>query len=374
MAENGDKGKKKIRYAIVGLGHIAQIAVLPAFKHASKNSELAALISNDPEKLSELKGEYGVSKTYSYEEYDECLRSGDVDAVFIALPNSMHKDFTVRAAKAGVDVLCEKPMAASEAECVEMIRAAEENDVKLMIAYRLHFEEANMKAVDILQSGQIGEPRFFNSVFSLQVRPGNIRTDRELGGGPLNDIGIYCINAARYLFQGEPTEVTALSATSNDKRFSEIDEMVGAVMRFPGERLAQFICSFGAQDISRYQVLGTDGNIVLDPAYDYALDLKMEVTAGGRTTYKEFPKRDQFAPELLYFSDCILNDLQPEPDGYEGMADMRIIEAINRSAATGKCVSIEPVRKTKRPQLWQVETEPAVKKPKLINVESGSLD
>lgn len=375
MAENiKDKmnSKVKIRYAVVGLGHIAQIAVLPAFKHAGRNSELVAFVSDNPDKIKEMSKEYGVKHSFSYDKYDQCLKSGEVDAVYIALPNSMHKDFTIKAANAGVHVLTEKVMATDEAECVAMIRAAEENDIKLMIAYRLHFDEANMQAVDIVNSGTIGEPRFFHSTFSMQVREGNIRTDKDLAGGPLNDIGVYCINAARYLFRAEPTDVMAMNASSSDRRFSEVDEMVSALMRFPGERLATFTCSFGAGDVSMYEVVGSAGRIKLDPAYDYALPLKYELVSNGRTSHKEFPKRDQFAPELLYFSDCILNDIEPEPSGYEGMADMRVIDAIKKSAATGKVVSIEPVRKTKRPEASQVEQQPAVAKPHLIQVESGS--
>src|SRR6185295_19203259 len=149
-----------------------------------------------------------------------------------ALPNSMHAEYSIRAAQAGVHVLVEKPMATSEKECVAMIRAARKHGVKLMVAYRLHFEAANLKAVGLVKSGKIGQPRFFNSAFALQVRPGNIRTKAELGGGTLYDLGIYCINAARYLFQDEPREVIAYSAATHDPRFKHIDEMTAAVLRF----------------------------------------------------------------------------------------------------------------------------------------------
>jgi predicted dehydrogenase len=198
---NGKKhDNRKIRYAVVGLGHIAQVAVLPAFQHARRNSELVALVSDDPAKLKRLSERYNVGQTFSYREYDECLKSGAIDAVYIALPNHLHAEYIIRAAKAGIHVLCEKPMAVTERECRAMIRAAQRHRIKLMIAYRLHFEEANMKAVEIVRSGKLGQPRIFNSVFSMQVRPRNIRTDKEMGGGTLYDIGIYCINAARYLF------------------------------------------------------------------------------------------------------------------------------------------------------------------------------
>ena len=146
------------------MGWIAQEDVLPAFAHA-ENSELVAFVSSDPTKIEALSKQYGVQHNYSYEQYDDCLNSGAIDAVYIALPNHLHCEYTVKAARAGIHVLCEKPMAVTEAECEEMIRAAGENNVKLMIAYRLHFDKANLEAVKIVQSGQIGDIRMFNSMF-----------------------------------------------------------------------------------------------------------------------------------------------------------------------------------------------------------------
>src|ERR1044072_991742 len=148
--------RKQVRYAVVGLGHIAQVAVLPAFGNARRNSKLAAFVSGDPVKLAELGERYGVERRCSYEQYDELLKSGDIDAVYIALPNSLHAEYAVRAAQAGVHVLCEKPMAVTEAECELMARTARENKAKLMVAYRLHFERANLEAIEIARSGRIG--------------------------------------------------------------------------------------------------------------------------------------------------------------------------------------------------------------------------
>src|SRR3954471_19928456 len=209
--------QKKIRYAVVGLGHIAQVAVLPAFAHA-ENSELAALVSDDPEKLEKLGRKYKVRGRFSYDRFEECLEG--VDAVYIAVPNHLHREYTERAASRGVHVLCEKPMAVTEEDCLSMIRVAEANRVKLMVAYRLHFEEANLKAIDLVQSGKLGDARLFDSVFTMQVKEGDIRLGpRDLGGGTLYDIGIYCINAVRNLFGAEPMEVTAFISNNGDPRF-----------------------------------------------------------------------------------------------------------------------------------------------------------
>ena len=366
------KSGQKIRYAVVGLGHIAQAAVLPAFAHATGNSALAALVSGNPAKMKELSRRYRVPHTYSYDKYEDCLNSGDIDAVYIALPNSMHADYSIRAAQAGVHVLVEKPMAVTEKQCWEMIRAAQKHRVKLMVAYRLHFEAANLRAVEIVKSGKIGNPRFFTSAFSLQVRPGNIRTKAGLGGGTLYDLGIYCTNAARYHFQDEPREVMAHSAAANDPRFKNIDEMTSAVLRFSRDRLASFTSSFGAADVSSYEVVGTKGTVRLDPAYEYAFPLKLHLTIDGKTRTQSFSKRDQFAPELLYFSDCVLKNKEPEPSGAEGLADVRTIEALHRSARIRKTVAVPPVIRKKRPSLKQEKRRPAVAKPVLVQAKSGS--
>jgi glucose-fructose oxidoreductase len=362
--------KNKVRYAVVGLGHIAQVAVLPAFKHAQRNSTLVSIVTDDQTKRREIARKYRLDQAYSYREYERCLE--EVDAVYIALPNSMHAEYTIRAAKAGVHVLCEKPMAVTVKECQRMIGACKKNQVKLMIAYRLHFEEINLNAIDLIRKGQIGEPKFFNSSFSMTVRPGNIRTQADMGGGTLYDIGIYCINAARYLFRSEPTEVVAMSVNSGPKKLAEIDESSAAVLRFSDDRLAAFVTSFNASDVGSYQIVGTKGQIRVDPAYEYAEGLRYELTVNGKKKEKAVRKRDQFAPELLYFSDCILNDRKPEPSGEEGMQDVRIIEMLYRSAKSGCSVRIPPFSNPKRPNAGQTIRRPGIRKPRLVKAVSAN--
>ncbi|BAY76545.1 oxidoreductase domain-containing protein [Nostoc linckia NIES-25] len=333
-------GKRKIRYAVVGLGWFAQDAALPSFAHA-ENSELVALVSDDPTKRQELSKKYGIKQSYSYEEYENCLTSGEVDAVYIALPNHLHREYAVRAANQAIHVLCEKPMAITEQECEEMIKAANDNGVKLMIAYRLHLEEANLQAVEIVRSKQIGEPRIFNSVFTQQVQEGNIRLRNVTGGGTLDDIGIYCINAARYLFQDEPIEVFAVAANKGEQRFSEVEEMTSVILRFPNERLATFTCSFGAASVSTYQIVGTKGDLRVQPAYPWQGEIKHYLTINGETQERTFDDRDQLAAEFTYFSNCILEDKDPEPSGIEGLIDVSIIQALYESIKIGQPVKIE---------------------------------
>jgi predicted dehydrogenase len=365
------RGKRKIRYAVVGLGYISQAAVLPAFAHARENSELVALVSGDQEKLESLSKKYNVSRNYTYERFADCLTSGEVDAVYIALPNHLHREYTEAAAKAGVHVLCEKPMAKNEQECRAMIEAVSQGNVKLMIAYRLHFEEGNLSAAEAVRDGKIGEARIFRSAFSQQVTPGNTRLGDE-GGGPIYDLGVYCINAVRHLFDSEPYEVFAYHATGNDRRFGKVPEMTGVLMRFPEDRLASFECSFGAADRSSYEVIGTKGVLKMDPAYEMVEDLKSEITVEGRARVSTFKKRDQFGSELVYFSNCILNDKEPKPGGMEGLADMRVIEAILESASTGKSVAIQPSEEVQQPTVAQEIRKPPVEEPKLVRAQSPS--
>lgn len=334
--------RRRVRYAVVGLGHIAQAAVLPAFANASKNSELRALVSGDAAKLEELSARYRAPRTYSYEQYEECLHSGEVDAVYIALPNSMHCEYSVAAARAGIHVLCEKPMAVSEEDCGRMIREARQNQVRLMIAYRLHFEPGHLEALRAVASGQLGIPRIFNSVLTMQVKEGNVRLDKKLGGGPLYDIGIYCINAARHLFGEEPNQVFAFNASLEDPRFAGVEESTSAILRFSQGRLANFTCSFGAARASAYEVVGTLGVLRSDPAYERARASKHYLVIDGKKERRVFAELDQFACELAEFSDCVLEGRDPKSSGEEGLADVRIIEALLLSAETGKPVKFDP--------------------------------
>jgi glucose-fructose oxidoreductase len=363
---------KKIRYAVVGLGWIAQETILPGF-HGARNSELVALITDDAEKAEELREKYDVSETLDYDGYDNFLRSGKVDAVYITLPNHLHKDYSVRAAKAGIHVLCEKPMANNVAECEEMIRAAEEYKIKLMIAYRLHFEPANLKAIEVAQSGQLGDLRIFSSVFSQQVPEGNVRLKKSAGGGPLMDMGVYPINASRYLFREEPIEVTAVGANNGDPRFSEVHEMVAAVLRFPAEKLAVLTCSFGAAAADAYQVVGTKGEMWLQPAFDYHTQPKMRLKIGDQEQESKFDKVDQFGGEIEYFSRCILEDREPEPSGQEGLADIRIVEALIESARSGKSVELGPFEKSVRPgENQKMEKAPVKPEKDLVHAQRAS--
>jgi glucose-fructose oxidoreductase len=332
--------RQQIRIAVIGLGHIAQTAVLPGIAQA-KNARITALVSDDPVKLRQLARRYRTEYTCDYANYDEMLRSGLIDAVFIALPNDQHRDYAVRAAQAGVHVLCEKPMAVSAQDCRAMGEAAQAADVRLMIAYRLHFDPASLRTVALAERKALGELRFFSSIFSIQVKEGIRTGPLEAGGGPLYDLGIYCINAARYLFRSEPEEVVAVSAAADDPRFANGEETISVIMRFSGARLATFTASFGAAATGSFDLVGTRGSLHVDQAYEYAEAIRQRVTVGERTRTTTFPVGDQFAAEVDYFARCVLTGDDPEPGAAEGLADVRIIEAIHAAARTQRPVAVE---------------------------------
>ncbi len=364
------KPKEKIRYAVVGLGYIAQIAVLPAFKNARSNSSLVALVSGDKEKLKRLGDKYHVEKRYLYSELEDCLKRGEVDAIYIATPNFYHRNIMETAAKYGVHVLCEKPMAVTTEDCLSMINEAQKNNIQLMIAYRLHFESANLEAIKIAQSKRIGDLKVFNSVFTMQVKDhNNIRLEEvEKGGGPLYDIGIYCINAARYLFKAEPVEVFAMTANSKDSRFKKVDELVSCIMKFPEGKLATFSISFGSFPSADYDLIGSKGRVRLEKGYEYAKTMTLKIYEEKKIISKKYPRRDQFAPELIYFSDCIQRKKKPEPSGEEGLADIKIIEALLLSIDLGAPITLDEINKKSRPSENQKITRPSFIKPRLFNV------
>jgi predicted dehydrogenase len=360
--------ERRIRYAVIGAGNIAQVAVLPAFAHAKDNSQLVALISGDAAKRRELRKRYELELDGDYSDLEAIIEQGRIDAVYIATPNTQHEEQSMRAAACGAHVLCEKPLAPSASACRAIMDACAANGVWLMTAYRLHFEEASLKALEIARSGQLGEPRLFSSFFSHVVREGDIRREAGLAGGATLDLGVYCINAARQLFGAEPEQVLAQVVERDGT-----DDTVSATLRFPGDRLAQFVISNSVAGVSSYRVAGTEGDLRVEPAFEYVGELVHYLTRGEKTQRKAFEKGDQFAPELKYFSECILTRREPEPSGEEGWCDVRVVEAILESARTQRPVALEPYARRLRPTLAQADHERPIKKPKLVNAPSPSV-
>ena len=365
-SRDGPNGRK-VRYAVVGAGRISQEDFMPGVEQTG-NSVMTALVTGDQTKAKALAKRYGIRQVYDYDRYDKMLESGDVDAVYLAVPNSMHRDYALAALDSGIHVLCEKPMARTEEECREMIEAATREGVKLMIGYRLHFDEATVEAIETVHSGRIGDPRFFSSVFAQQLSEENTRAKARFWANPLPDMGPYPINAARHLFRAEPLEVFGFSARKEERRFDEIDEMFTISMRFPDERLATFTVSYGANPIDAYRVVGTEGDLEVNPGFGFTKPLRHRLTLGTEVSEKRFPKTDQFGAETKYFSQCILDNRDPEPDGEEGLADIRVLRAIEEALESGMPKPVIPrSERQSRPCREQIIRLPAVKSEELIS-------
>ena len=326
---------ENVRYAVVGAGWISQIAFMPAVPQTG-NSVMTAIITGHAENAAKLAKFYGIEHVFGYDDYDAALASGLFDAVYIGLPNSLHADYTIRALKAGLHALVEKPLAISIEECEAMIAAAKEGGAHLMTAYRLHCEPGTVEAIRLIREGAIGTPRFFSSIFSFQAPSGNHRLKAEHWGGPLQDIGVYCLNAARHVFGAEPTLAIAMKGHGEDPRFSEVEETISATLRFPGDAIAHFTASFNAAEIDIYRVVGTEGEIEMRPGFRFETPTRMILRRGNEVTETTFPSIDHFGAMTAYFSDCIRTGQQPEPDGAEGLADVRALFAIEAAARTGK--------------------------------------
>ncbi len=364
-------GARKVRYAVVGLGDIAQEALMPGVAHTG-NSEITALVSGDPAKLDALGKRYGVADRYSYERFPELLRSGTIDAIYLATPNWRHAEFAVPALEAGIHVLCEKPLEVSAQQARAMIDAAARGGAKLMTAYRLHFEPATLDAIRRIRAGELGTLIAFTACFTQMVDPANHRATNGIEAGPLFDMGAYPINAIRYLFGAEPLEVvSAVGVRHAEAGLGDLDDTIAVTLRLPGDRLAQFTVSYYANNVDSLIIAGTRGSIEMNPAFGFGQGLEHHRQIGDAQSHETYKATDQFGGELRYFSDCILEDREPEPDGEEGLADLLVIEAIVTALRTGERVAIEPLQRTRRiaPDA-QEQTLRAVSAPQPVNAAS----
>lgn len=327
---------RKVGYCIVGLGRISMGHFMPAVKMSAK-SKVTALVSGHRDKAERMAAEYGVPSRsiYSYENYDEISKNPDIDAVYIALPNSMHAEYTIRAAKAGKHVLCEKPMATDVEQCRAMIQACKSAGKKLMIAYRCQYEPVNLRAVQLIREGKLGSIQSIETAFGFPIAPNEWRLDKKLaGGGPLMDVGIYCLNASRYLTGAEPVDVSGFSSVVNhDGRFSQVEENLSWTMKFPSGTLASCTCTYGCLMLGYFRVRGSRGTIMAEPAFNYdKLHLSAQYQGGEPVEFApDDPDPMHFLREADHMADCILQNHEPKTPGEEGLRDIELIERIYRS-------------------------------------------
>ena len=362
----------KVRYGVVGGGSISQMAFMPGIAR-TRNSEMTALVTGDPVKADQLAKKYGL-KSYHYDDYARLLASGEIDAVYVATPNFLHTPYVVPALQAGIHVLLEKPMATSEADCQAMRDAARVSGAKLMVAYRLHFEPGTVELLERVRAGEFGRVRVFSSVFSQRVRESNHRAKNGYWAGPVPDMGPYPINAVRNLFGAEPIEVraTGFKTPGRDVNFEDV---VSVVLTFPEQRIAQFVVDYSGSTTQRYEIIGDRGSAEVFPAYMYGPDtgIAYRTVIGGKSEQRTHAPTEQFGGETEYFSQCVLDNREPEPDGEEGWLDVRVLAAVERSLrAGGQPQVLSHYTRLKRPERSQVRTLEPVKPPELIHTEEPS--
>jgi predicted dehydrogenase len=337
--EEAQSGGRRLRWCIVGLGRISMGHFMPGIE-LSKSGKITALVSGHREKAEKQAAMYNVPSPsiYSYDNYDEIARNKEIDAVYIALPNSMHAEYTIRAAKAGKHVLCEKPMATSVADCRAMIEQCAKHRVKLMIAYRCQYQPQHLQAIEMIRSGKIGQVQTIESAFGFPEQLGEWRLNKKMaGGGPLMDVGIYSLNACRYLTGEEPVDIKANASTiDKDGRFDEVEENVGWTMRFPSGILASCTTTYGGDTGGGgfFKVHGSKGWVAMEPAFPYQGLRLMARLGDGQVLDVPDPQKDpaQFATQADYFANCVWSGEEPKTAGQEGLRDMTYISQIYEAA------------------------------------------
>jgi predicted dehydrogenase len=313
-----------------------------------------ALVSGDAAKAATVASQYGIDSKniYDYTTYDRMADNKAIDAVYIILPNGMHHEFTIRAARAGKHVLCEKPMANSARECEEMIDACRKANRKLMVAYRIQYEPHNRTLMKWIRDKQYGKVKLLELFNGQHIGdPAQWRLNKKLaGGGSLPDVGIYCLNTCRFLLGEEPDAVFGnIYSTPGDARFKEVEESVAFQLHFPSGIMANCMTSYGVHMSRRYRAFTDKGTwLGMDPAYGYS-GIKMELSqAKEKLEWRAQPsmmEKNQFALEMDHFSQCITENTLPYTPGEEGLQDMKIIEAIYRSAREGKLITLDKIDK-----------------------------
>ena len=338
---------ERVGFAIVGLGRLSLEEILPAFG-ACRLARPVAVVSGTPEKAKVVAAQYGIParSIYDYASFDRIADDPAIQAVYVVLPNAMHHEFTIRAAKAGKHVLCEKPMAISSVEAREMNAACAAARVKLMVAYRIQYEPFNREAARLIRSGELGAPKLIDAINTQQQGdPDQWRMKRAMaGGGALPDIGLYCLNTARAYLGEEPTEVFArIRSTPDDPRFREVEENVSFMLSFPSGVIANCFTGYDAHDGKPIRVHLQKAWIDIENAFSYrGQTMRIGRRTGDRTEVAEVEigAKNQFALEMDHFAECILSDRRPHTPGEEGIQDHLVMEAIYESARSGQSVSL----------------------------------
>jgi len=335
---------KRIGYAVVGLGSISQTAVLPAFAH-SKKAEVMAVVSGDKEKARNLAAQFGASHAYSYAEYPQCLQNPQVHAVYIATPPCEHEKYTIQAAKAGKHVLCEKPLAATVQQARNMVVTCRRNKVQFMTAYRKYFEPGSVLLKRMISRGDLGRIDVIHTLFS-ELRPFGDNSPAWLfskklcGGGPLTDLGVYCVNTCRWLVNENPNAASAVTWVRDPRRYKEVEEGVAFRLHFPSGLILQGTAAYSAAFASFVHIHGEKGWAELAPAFAFEEERRLSGKIKGKWFEKTFKPLDEFVLEIDYFAECVQKGRKPEPDGEQGLRDIIIIQAVYEAVKRDRLVKI----------------------------------
>jgi xylose dehydrogenase (NAD/NADP) len=329
--------EKKLGWGVLSTSNIGRIAVNPAIQ-ASSNGELLAVASRDEDKAQAFAADLKIPTSYG--SYEALLDDERIEAVYNPLPNSLHKEWTIKAAERGKHILCEKPLALNAAECREMEAAAASNGVKLLEAFMYRFHPRTEKVLEMIRGGALGELRQIRSTFTFPLdRPKDIRWDAGLGGGALMDVGCYCVNVSRTMAGREPVEVMAMA------NFLEggVDKQMAGTLRFEDGMLAHFDCSLTMERSEVYHIQGNDGHVRVQNAYlpgiEQAVIEQFDVENELTTLFVD--GADEYKLMVEHFADSVLNGSPLRYSADEAALNMKVIEALYKSARTeGEIVKV----------------------------------
>jgi predicted dehydrogenase len=343
---------ERVGFAIVGLGRLALEEILPAFAR-SKKARPVALVSGSPEKMKAVAAQYGIdpASCYDYAGFDRIRDNPAVKAVYVVLPNAMHREFVERAARAGKHVLCEKPMATSSADAQAMVDACAAARVKLMIAYRIQYEAYNLRLAEMVRQKTFGRLVGMSAINVQTVAENGAQQWRHKlamsGGGSLPDIGLYCLNTARFLTGEEPVEIVASEyRPPNDPRYAEVEETISFTLRFPSHAMVNCFTSYGARDDKHQRLNFERATVDMPNAYLYEGQRMTVIQRQGDATGQTelvLQAPNQFAEEIDHMAGCVTSDQRPRTPGEEGVQDHKLMEAIYQAARSGQPVRLEPV-------------------------------
>jgi predicted dehydrogenase len=342
----GSATKDRLGFALVGLGRLSTNQLAPAFAQTQR-CRLVGIVSGSETKPAEWKQKYSLEdkNVYNYRNFDEIADNPDIDVVYVVLPNSMHEEFVIRAARAGKQVYCEKPMSVSAGECRQMIDACDAAGVHLGVGYRCQFEPHHLECMRLAREEAFGPLKHIEAGFGFRIADypvGDLRRwrlEHELaGGGALMDVGIYALQACRYLAGEEPRSVMAREIKTDPEKFAEVDETILWSMDFPSGVVASCSTSYNFGGINKFVATAEKGQFGLEPAYSYQ---GIRGFAGDQPIEK--PEIDQFAREMDAFVEAIQRDERSKVSGEEGLRDQLVIDAIYESVRTGKRVPVAPV-------------------------------